>query len=81
MVHPPRLVWTENKHHHHHIDNDTIATKSPTHSVNLFDIQHLKKADTRELENFPYAMPGLTVSLHIATNGGITTTKGTSTTT
>lgn len=52
----PRLVWADD-------------TKGQKYGVDLFDIQSLKKADTLELENFPYAMPGRTVCLKI-TNGG-----------
>lgn len=52
----PRLVWADD-------------SKGQKYGVDLFDIQSLTKADTLELENFPYAMPGRTVCLKIA-NGG-----------
>ncbi|KAG7351989.1 hypothetical protein IV203_008037 [Nitzschia inconspicua] len=52
----PRLVWSDD-------------SKGQKYGVDLFDILSLTKADTLELENFPYAMPGRTVCLKIV-NGG-----------
>jgi hypothetical protein len=52
----PRLLWTDDE-------------KKLKYGVDLFDIRSLRKADTLELENFPFAMPGRTLCLHLM-NGG-----------
>ncbi|KAL3917435.1 MAG: hypothetical protein SGILL_004715 [Bacillariaceae sp.] len=50
----PRLSWRDD-------------AKDENYEVDLFDIQSLKKADTLELANFPYAMPGRTVCMKFST--------------
>jgi hypothetical protein len=50
----PRLTWKDEK-------------RGDDYDVDLFDIVSLKKADTLELANFPYAMPGRTVCMKIST--------------
>ena len=49
----PRLTWKDER-------------KGDEYEVDLFDILSLKKADTLELANFPYAMPGRTVCMKIS---------------
>ena len=49
----PRLTWKDER-------------KGDDYEIDLFDILSLKKADTLELANFPYAMPGRTVCMKIS---------------
>jgi len=57
----PRLVWSEIE------EENGQSTRS--FSIDLFDIASVQRADPLQLENFPFAIPGRTISINLKTDG------------
>ena len=57
----PRLVWSETE--------EENGQRSRSYSIDMFDIASVQRADPLQLENFPFAIPGRTISINLKTDG------------